>query len=570
MARSCGIRVGPRRYELVVLDGSPKRHKIVAYRAGEFPPGADTGERIATLKEAAKSHHIPHEGVGLVIDTGKAAFRRVALPFKDRAKIDQVLKYEVEGDLPQWNIDEVVVDYLVLTENASGCEVLATAVPKADLAEILVQCEKAGIEPLEAELETTAIVNAAAASDICHIDDAQLLVHVGDYSTSVVVMDGGEVRDMRVIHIGALTHEEVPVAKEDDGEAAEADGEEEAVVSAEPDPLEVARRVDQAVKRIRRELGRTVSASRTINPIEAIYVCGIEVPGLIGSQVLDVPVYLLDCFDEDSGQPADGFGALVAPYGAALRALGGGVLRPSLRREELRFTGAFERIEFPLAVACLLLCTFLGVFNIFEYRLSRNAEQGLRFWVDSNVNYMVGEAEMNRPGSLRPIPDDLKPYLEIFRRGGDPGEPALESLQEMRTRIQEKVLALQRELGQSSDVTQPQSAFVASNLVLGVLEEHQEQWRPSLRKVDAQYQEGRGTRTDSVKVTLDVTFFASNVLTATQNYEEFQRALEEHDWFVEFEGKRSEPLENGRGIFVQGAPITVDVSKFYQSLTTSS
>ena len=328
----------------------------------------------------------------------------------------------------------------------------------------------------------------------------------------------------------------------------------------------MARRVDQAVKRIRRELGRTLSAARTINPIDAIYVCGIEVPALIGSSVLDVPVYLLDCFDEDSGQPADGFGALVVPYGAALRGLGGGVLRPSLRREELRYTGAFERIEFPLAVACLLLCTFLGVFNIFEYRLSRNAEAGLRFWVDSNVNYMVGEAEMNRPGSLRPIPEDMKGYLELFRRGEDPGEPSLESLQSMRATLQEKVLALQRELGQSSDVTQPQSAFVASNLVLGVLEQNQKRWQPSLRKVDAQYQEGRGDRGDSVKVTLDVTFFAANVLSATQNYEEFQRALAEHDWFVEFESKRSEPLENGRGIFVQGAPITVDVSKYYASI----
>ena len=30
MARSCGIRIGPRRYELVVVDGSPKKHKISA------------------------------------------------------------------------------------------------------------------------------------------------------------------------------------------------------------------------------------------------------------------------------------------------------------------------------------------------------------------------------------------------------------------------------------------------------------------------------------------------------------------------------------------------------------
>ena len=37
MARTCGIRIGPRRYELVVLDGSAKKHRIVAFQTGEFP-----------------------------------------------------------------------------------------------------------------------------------------------------------------------------------------------------------------------------------------------------------------------------------------------------------------------------------------------------------------------------------------------------------------------------------------------------------------------------------------------------------------------------------------------------
>ena len=39
MARTCGIRIGPRRFEMVVLDGSPKMHRIVAYKSGEFPTG---------------------------------------------------------------------------------------------------------------------------------------------------------------------------------------------------------------------------------------------------------------------------------------------------------------------------------------------------------------------------------------------------------------------------------------------------------------------------------------------------------------------------------------------------
>lgn len=567
MARSCGIRIGPRRYELVVLDGSAKKHKIVAYRAGEFPTDAASHEAAvaATLKEVAKENKIPRENVGLVIDTGAAAFRRLTLPFVDRAKIEQVIKYEVEAQLPQWNVDDVVVDSIPLADDGERTELLVSAVPKEHLRRVLASCEKAGIEPIEAELETTAMVNAAAAADIFHIDDAQLLVHVGEYSTSVVVVDAGEVREMRVIHIGALSHDVTPTADAMDGDDPEAEtGSGEAAI--EPDPMEALRRIDQTVKRIRRELGRTISGSRTINPIDAIYVCGIEMPSLIGSSALDVPIYVLDCFDEDSGQPADGYGELVVAYGSAIRALGGGTLRPSLRREDLRYTGTFERVEFPLAVACLLLCTFLGVINIFQFRENKRLQQGVAFWLVSSNNYMVGEPRENKLGTLRPVPEDLKNYAAIFKDGQRDGNRTyVQSLQYIEGKLKEKVQALQRELGRSTDISQPQSAFVAANLVLGVLEKEEKKWRPSLRKLEAQYEQSRAGQPDTVRVTLDITFFADSAVVATQNYESFTRALQEQPWFVGIERKKTESLENGRGIHTSGVPITVDVSKYLEA-----
>ena len=37
MARSCGLRIGPRRFELVVLEGGPKKHRITAWMTGDLP-----------------------------------------------------------------------------------------------------------------------------------------------------------------------------------------------------------------------------------------------------------------------------------------------------------------------------------------------------------------------------------------------------------------------------------------------------------------------------------------------------------------------------------------------------
>ena len=152
--------------------------------------------------------------------------------------------YDVTVD----NIEDVVVDYHVMSENEQGAELLVSAVPKDCVGRAVEALEKAGLEPLEAELESSAMVNSALAADISHIDDAQLLVHVGEHSTCVAVVAGAELREMRVIHIGAMSHlgaELAAVAAEDtkseaaDGEAAadqEADASTAPGAAARPSP----------------------------------------------------------------------------------------------------------------------------------------------------------------------------------------------------------------------------------------------------------------------------------------------------------------------------------------------
>ncbi|MEM8712171.1 MAG: pilus assembly protein PilM, partial [Planctomycetota bacterium] len=491
MARSCGIRIGPRRFELVVLDGSPKKHKISAYYAGEFSPEDAVGYAegdfsgvARDLKEAAKTHRIPGENVTAIIATDHAAFRRVNLPFSDRAKIDQVLKFEVESELPQFDIDEVVVDYHILNSNDTGAELIVSAVPKVDVQRAISACEKAGIEVLEVELEATAIVNAAFAADICHIDDAQLLVHVGEHSTSVVVVAGGEVREFRVIHIGGMTHlaAELDFEGQGDAESGEAD-DDTASDDTDPefipslDPIEASRRIEQAVKRIRRELGRTISAARTPQEIEAIYVSGMELTGLIGSEVMGVPVYVLDCFDADSGQPADGFGQLVGAYGGAYRQLGGGVVKASLRRDELRYTGTWERLEFPIAFAALMLATFLGMIHILQmHKLDRINNYGILPYLTNSNNFIVGGLKSNpshfKP-RMNPVPVDIlkraKAYYEVGAGYPEGMNPPLEELDHVETMINKKITELQLEVGDIQDVPLPPSAFEAMTLVLTAL-----------------------------------------------------------------------------------------------------
>lgn len=567
MARSCGIRLGPRRYEIVVLDGSPKRHRITAFKSAEFAvdPDDPVGAAVKQVRAALKEVNAPRENAGLVIDSGHAAFRHQTLPFADPSKIDQVLKFEIESKLPQWNIDDVIVDYQVTETTGNSSELLVTAVPKGDLRAALDLLEDAGLEPLEAELETTAMVNAAQAAEICNVDDAQLLVHIGDHSTSVVVMDGGRVREMRVIHIGALTHDVTPPpAVTDEGEETEVEAPPPPV---EVDPIEAARRVEQAIKRIRRELGRTLSAARTVHPIEAVYVCGMELPGLVGSTVLDVPIYILDCFEEDGGQPADGFGELVVAYGSAFRQLGGGTLKPSLRREELRYAGTWERIEFPLAVACLILVTLLGVVLLLQQRkLGFQERYGFGYWLRGNNVYMVGQG--GSTGRLYPVPDEISKLVQRYPSEGTP-DPSLDAhdlLKRTKKILFDGVKELEKDLGQDASVEQPQSAFVGAELVLSVLRDHEKQWRPAIHRLQASTEDGKNNRPEQVKVTMEIVFFAASTGDARRNFEAFMAELGTKPWLIEVPDKGTTPLTTDNGIHVEGLTISVNARWFYDEL----
>ncbi|MEM6671655.1 MAG: hypothetical protein AAF726_02355 [Planctomycetota bacterium] len=584
MARSCGIRIGPRRFELIVLDGSPKKHKIAAYYSGEFSPedaaayaDGDVSGVAATIKEAAKNHRIPTENVTAIIPCDHAAFRRTTVPFSERSKIDQVIKFEIESDLPQFDIDSVVVDYHIMSSNEAGADLLVTAVPKDDVMRASMALEKAGAEPLEIELEATAMVNAALAADICHIDDAQLLVHIGEHSTCLAVVAGAEIREFRVIHIGAMSHlsgELRPADADIDDEAEDA---EEASDDFSPipdplDPVEAERRVEQAIKRIRREIGRTMSAARTPQPIEAIYACGLEMPGLIGGTVLDVPVYVLDCFEEDSGQPADGFGELVAAYGGAYRQLGGGALTPSLRREELRYTGTWERLEFPVAFAALMLATFLGMVNILQNRKIESMNyHGILPYLRNTNTFIVGD--VGRTGGdpiLNPVPKDLldraKPYAaDDLVLGGDLQEP-LEELRFIESDLEAKVKDLMVEVGEISEIPLPPSAFAAMTCVLGVLKGNGD-WRPSLRALRATYEKpnAREKRPEHVKIRLDATFFADDATTASTHIDQFDDALRQQPWCLEVESAARAPIEGGAGLSFENKVILVDTSKFFDA-----
>jgi hypothetical protein len=311
-----------------------------------------------------------------------------------------------------------------------------------------------------------------------------------------------------------------------------------------------------------------------VNEIEAVYLCGYHLPELEASGVLDLPVRSMEePLVESDSDPESDYRAAAVAYGVALRQLGGGVLKPHLRREELRFSGALERLELPLAVVALLLVTLLGVFNIFVQKEREFVDVALASWRDSSNNFMYPDPRAAQTAKLRYPSDKIKEYVEELRPlpdetgeltviQDDPERNRLEQLRWIRQMLRNEVAQLEKELGRDGEVQQPQSALKAMTLVLDVLERNKDVIRrPSIRGIRATYQTAGRNKPDRVIVSLDIVFFGNTALEGTADFEKFRELIESKPWFLEFADTRSQPLETGEGIMKSGIKIEIDVSK---------
>jgi hypothetical protein len=606
MARACGLRLGSRRFEMTVLDGTSKKPKLIDCFSGDLPPHTPefAKQRRAALKAAFKRVGKGLDNLGVALDVRGAAFRRQTVPLADASKIEAVLKYEVEARLPQFNIDDVSVDWMVLDQANDSSSLLVTAVPKSLLAQVIEDCTRAGAEPMELELETSAMVNAAQSAGILSLDSAQLLVHVGESSTAVAVVDGGKIRELRAIHIGALAPDapqaEVPAPGPEAPAAdapAEGEGGEEGEAPEVPDAqwapaqLVSGHQLDEVLSRITRELARTVSGARTVNTIDKILVCGYRLPGMLGTDVMGVSIEALEGFPVEDGATQFHNSGTVS-YGAALSRLGGGPIAAKLRRDELAYTGTLERLELPLAVVALLLVTFLGVQQIFLRKEIKQTHDAIGSWRDSSNNYMLGDPKRGKKGNLvNPQEPKLDANGKVVRVDGvEQREGKMDGLvnyvnnfcgsvdgkfiddEQMPDRVaqlkyiegqlKKGINDLQKELGQVSDVPQPPSALHGLSLVLGTLADNMEAegWRPSFRRLRATSNDRKG-KESSVDVTFDLTIFAESDTAAINDYEAWLAKVQSQAWCNGIDQRATTPLENGKGISTTGLKISIDPKK---------
>jgi Tfp pilus assembly PilM family ATPase len=565
MSKALGIHLSDRRFYFVALDGTYKRPKLRAQVSGiaaRPEEGSDALDALGeALKSSAKEHRkaVESDNIGLAVDSSLATFRQQSLPFAEASKIEEVLKFEVEGQLPQWDIDSVVVDFHTIKGSPVESQLLISAVPKDELGRRIELAARAGLEPFDAELEATALFRAAEQQELLPAEGGCLLVHFGAHTTTLATVIDGTLAAVRAVHIDLESF--------DAGAAAES---ESAAESAEHVGAPDEERAQAVRARIQRELARTINSVQSDLTFDSILVCGIDVPELVGSEAQGAPIRWLDPLEGMTDLEPAHRRRLVVAYGTALGRLGGGSVKPHLRREELTYASRFERLELPLGVFGLLLLTLLASQFIINQKVIVSRSQDVESWLKASRNYMIGQYGTDIVGALRPRAeeyesDPLYRYVEQIASEGDPTRDYAGQLARVSSLIGQKIRGLEEDLGAARDLTLPQSAMTGLNLVLDVLRKLDEEGsvgRFSIRSVDAEYVESARQQTgDHVLVDLDLTFFGANDLEGSRSFSALFTELESQPWVVE-EIKRpsTTPLADGKGIYLNGLKIKVDTT----------
>jgi general secretion pathway protein L len=203
----CGVDLGAYSVKLVFLEPGFRATTLRGVMEVPVPAGeAPLLERQLAAARDGLSRITGEVTPYLAVGGDLLSVRVLDLPFTDARKIDQVVGYELEGQIVS-SIEDVVFDHLVVGQRPEGTTILAAAARREDLAALIAGAEGQGIHPralfAAPVIYRTLFSTRTASADAAGEGEAcQLLLDFGHQRTNVCVIRGGEAVNARTIRRG--------------------------------------------------------------------------------------------------------------------------------------------------------------------------------------------------------------------------------------------------------------------------------------------------------------------------------------------------------------------------------
>jgi len=338
--------------------------------AGEVKEGEDPDDvRARRIAAAMGEEGFAKDPSGMSFPAAHAMYREFDLPFTARDQIEKVVKFECESHFPG-DIDDVIVQHLVLRQTRDKSHLLAVAVRKDDLLDRLDILDESGLDPMFAELDDLALLNAVIATGVAtESGERVVIVNAQDATTSLLFLQEGKLYALRSIRLGAAgVHHEGPP--------------EGAAEEARELEIETARAHD-LLTRLTREVRRTLGTLPEFGQPAKVLLAGSasRIVGFAESmgQAFGAAAEPLDLLSHVDHKLSDADAARLGPdlgvaLGLAFKLNDVDDTRTDFRRDEAAYTRKFDQVKTPLIVLSFLvfLCVaFLGLDKFMEARRVR-------------------------------------------------------------------------------------------------------------------------------------------------------------------------------------------------------
>jgi general secretion pathway protein L len=196
LGRSLGLDLGSHSVKAVELQQALRRVEVSRLRAASVVPG---GTETDALRDLLAGEALATDRIVCAVASDRAARRQLHLPFRDRRRIAQAVPFEVESETP-FDLDEVYVDWELVSSDRREADVVATIVPRAAVASRVQALRDAGVEPRVLEAEGLVLANLA---ELVPLPGTRLLVDLGHRKTTLCLLVDGRARAARTLPVGA-------------------------------------------------------------------------------------------------------------------------------------------------------------------------------------------------------------------------------------------------------------------------------------------------------------------------------------------------------------------------------
>lgn len=290
--RILGIDIGSYSVKVAELSRSFKSFEFTAFyerRVGENELLSREESQAIALQGLIDDHNLQWDAVCVGFPGQLVSSRLLTFPFSSRKKIDQTIEFEIENYVP-FHLEEIVLDYAVLSSSKDFSRVVALYTPKGEVAKKLSMFQGISIDPRHMCVEGVELTNLVNLGMVPP-EGSFAIIDIGHEKTTVAIFQGKHLGYVRAISIAGKAVTEA-IAKRLGVPADEAEklkiemgqlgsGDQVVIDDLSRDVMAA---VKQTVDELLLHIRQTIFAYNDMEnvPVEGIYLCGgsSRIPGL--------------------------------------------------------------------------------------------------------------------------------------------------------------------------------------------------------------------------------------------------------------------------------------------------